>query len=134
MHMYHRTAWEDSHSGSALEVRVGSQSPIYGFCPPKKWLERLGPVFHGEGATYSNWVQKGLDDFECPGESPWSINEVKSTQSLRIVVLGNCGSRLDVIIDRGDACDSNPLEVHYGATGLKEFLRFPGASGQTRIR
>ena len=45
----------------------------------QKGLELLGPGFRGEDATYGNRVQKGLDDFECPGKAPWSIDEVKST-------------------------------------------------------
>lgn len=79
-------------------------------------------------------VQEALDDIEDAAKAPGGVDEVQLAQSLRVVVLRDARSLLQVSVHGGDAGDPDALQVHDGAAGLHQTVGLSRAGGQTRVR
>jgi len=78
-------------------------------------------------------IQELLDHRECAGEAPRGIYDVKSAESLGIVVLGDGGRALEVTVDTWDRSQAYSFSVHDCAASLEEVAGFSTAGGETGV-
>lgn len=80
-----------------------------------------------------DWVQEALDHAEDTAEAPRCVDEVQLSESLRVVVLADSRSTLNVSVNLVHLHQTHTLEVHDCAAGLEQLTGFARASGQTGI-
>lgn len=80
-----------------------------------------------------NGVKEALDGAEDAAEAPWRVDQVKLAETLGVVVLRDVGGLLDVAVDGRHTGDAHALQVHDGATGLKQLAGLARASRQAGV-
>ena len=82
---------------------------------------------------HSHRVQEFLDHAEGARETPGRVDDVQLAQSLRVVVLADGRSLLQISVGAAHHSDANTLEVHDGARSLEQVSGLARTGGQTRV-
>lgn len=70
-------------------------------------------------------IEEPFDNAEYAGETPRGIDQVHFPESLRIVVLRDCGGLLDVTVYGADFGQANSFEIKDRAGRFEEVFRLP---------
>ena len=80
-----------------------------------------------------DWVEEVLDQGKEGGETEWCVDNVELSEALRVVVLGNGGSLVNVSQGGLGVPHGDTLKVEDRAAGLEEVAGLAGASWETWV-
>lgn len=78
-------------------------------------------------------VQESLHHAESAREPPGCVDEVELAQSFWVVVLGDGGCLLDVIVHRADFRNANAFQIHDRTARFEERSRFARTGRETWV-